>query len=270
MRRSSWSVCALAIVSAIAGPVALAASETVASGSGKSPALRGDTWASVAQLPDWRGAWGLDAPSFRKGVQIATGVDPARPNKAPLTPKYEAMRLANGAANNGRGPDTGVINNSATCIPNGMPGLMQAPFAFEFVFAPGMVYVMPENNSIRRIFTDGRPHPADPDQTFNGHSIGHWEGDTLVVDTVGMSRRAEYFMGLKTSGKHRVVERMFRKDAETFQIDTVVHDDEAFTEPFRYTKTYTLSKRGMMEYVCLENNRDSNDFIDLTPPPEDE
>jgi hypothetical protein len=234
------------------------------------PGEQGGDWVSVAKLPDWRGAWGLDGPSFQKGVQIATGVDPKRENQAPLTPKYEAMRLENGAANGGRGRTDGVINNSAFCIPNGMPGLMQAPFAFEFVFAPGMVYVFPENNSLRRIFTDGRPHPADPDLTFNGHSIGYWEGNVLVVDTVGITRRAEYFMGLKTSGKHRVVERMFKKDAKTFQIDTVIYDNEAFTKPFSYSKTYALSTRGMMEYVCQENNRDSNAFIDLTPPPEDE
>jgi hypothetical protein len=234
------------------------------------PGEQGDTWASIAKLPDWRGAWGLDGPSFQRGVQIATGVDPARANKAPLTPKFEARRLANGAANNGRGPESGVINNSAFCLPNGMPGLMQAPFAFEFVYGPGIVYVFPENNSLRRIFTDGRPHPDDPDKTFNGHSIGHWEGNTLVVDTVGISSKAEYFMGLKTSGKPHVVERMFRKDASTFQIDTTIFDSDAFTEPFKYTKTYSLSKRGMMEYVCLENNRDSNGVIDLTPPPDEE
>lgn len=234
---------------------------------------QGDTWASIAKLPDWRGAWGLDGPSFQRGVQIATGTDPKRPNQAPLTPKYEARRLANGAANGGRGPEgTGVINNSATCLPNGMPGLMQAPLAFEFVFAPGIVYIMPENNSIRRIFTDGRGHPGDDqaDPTFNGHSIGHWEGQTLVVDTVNISKKAEYFMGLKTSGKQQVIERIFKKDPATLEIDTTVIDADAFTKPFQYVKTYSISKRGMMEYVCLENNRDSNGLIDLTPPPDDE
>jgi hypothetical protein len=230
------------------------------------PGEQGQSWASVAKLPDWRGAWGLDAESFRRGVQIATSPDPNNPYHPPLTPAFEAKRLANGAANGGHGPATGTINNSANCIPNGMPGLMQAPFAFEFVMAPGMVYVLPENNSVRRIYTDGRAHPDDPDPSFNGHSIGHWEGSVLVVDTVGISKRAEYFMGLKTSGHAHVIERMFKRDAKTFQIDTTVDDPVAFTKPFVYTKTYQLSSHGMMEYVCAENNRDNNGTLDLTPP----
>ena len=69
-----------------------------------------------------------------------------------------------------------------------MPGIMTQPYPMEFLFTPGKVTIMIEAYSQwRQIFTDGRKHPEDPDLTFNGHSIGHWEGDTLVVDTVGFT-----------------------------------------------------------------------------------
>ncbi len=82
-----------------------------------------------------------------------------------------------------------------------MPGLMGAPCAFQFILTPGEIIILPENNSVHRIFTDGRKYPEDGEATFNGHSIGYWENNVLVVETVNMNNKAEYFMGLKTSGR---------------------------------------------------------------------
>jgi hypothetical protein len=230
---------------------------------------QGDTWISISRLPDWKGAWGLDQESFRRGADSATKTGPS-PNRAPLTPEWEAKRLANGAFNGGRGPDaTGVINNSATCRPNGVPDIMQAPYAFEFLFTPGQVTIVPENNNVRRIFTDGRTHPAgdDANATFGGHSTGYWVGNTLYVDTVDILADAEIFMGMKQTGHGHVIERIFRKDAKTLQIDTTFIDPREFTRPWTYSKTYALSPHGMVEYYCAQNNRDANGYIDLTPPP---
>jgi hypothetical protein len=263
----------------VTATVALLAGFAAAPGSAAGPLVfdrnaahgpQGDTWASIAKLPDWSGAWALDDRSFAKGRDAATGQDLHNPNMAPLTSKWEALREANGAANGGRGPAAGVINNSAVCIPNGMPGLMGAPLAFQFVYAPGLVLILPENNSVRRIFTDGRSHPGDPDKSFNGDSIGYWDGDSLVVDTLAITRKAEFFMGLKTSGKTHVIERMHLSGKDTFAIDFTVTDPLALAKPWSYTRTYKITPRGMMEYVCQENNRDNNGEIDLTPPPPDD
>lgn len=243
------------------------ASEQLVFDPSKKMGPQGDNWESIAKLPKWEGAWGLDQTSFGKGMDAATGQDRKNPNMAPLTDVWEAKRMSNGAANGGRGPVDGVDNNSNKCIPNGMPGLMGAPFAFQFVYTPGEIIIIPENNSVRRIFTDGRKHPDDTDKTFNGHSIGYWVGDTLMVETVAIKSKAEYFMGLKTSGQHRVIERMRRVSPTKFQIDFTVTDPVAFTKPWNFTRTYDLSKHGMIEYYCTENNRDSNEYIDLTPPP---
>ena len=74
-------------------------------------------------------------------------------------------------------------------------------------------------------------------------------------------------MGLKTSGKTHIIERLHRTGKDTFAIDFTVADPQALTKPWVYTRTYKMTPRGMMEYVCMENNRDSNGAIDLTPPP---
>jgi hypothetical protein len=236
----------------------------VASAGEKSP--QGGTWDSIKQLPDWSGVWGLDDVSFAKTVAASSAAD-GNPNIPPLTAEYAALRRENGAANGGRGPNgKGVVTNSVNCVPDGVPGVMTAPFAFEFLFTPGRVTIIPEDNEVRRIYTDGRPHPDDPDPTFMGHSIGHWEGKTLVVDTVGMLAQAQLLVGLHVTEKTHVVERIFRKDAETMQIDTTVTDPIIFTRPDRYTRTYKASKAGMVEYYCTQNNRDTNLNVDLSPP----
>jgi hypothetical protein len=105
----------------------------------------------IRALPDWSGAWALSEKSFAETVGNSTGRNPDGPA---LTAPYEAMRAQNGAANDGHGPAlTGVVTNSARCIPDGMPGIMSAPFAFEFLISPGQVTIISESNEVRRIYT---------------------------------------------------------------------------------------------------------------------
>lgn len=222
-----------------------------------------------AQLPDWSGAWALDDGSFAKTRASSGSTEQNDPNVPQLTPAAAAYRLANGAFNHGQGPEGGVPNNAAKCIPDGMPGIMTAPLQFEFLFTPGRVTIIASNSEVRRIYTDGRAHPADPDLSFEGHSIGHWEGRTLVVDTVAIEKSSEMFMGFPggkvRSDQTHVVERMFRSSPTKFEIDTVITNPNLLTAPFRYTRTYDHSK-DIEEAICAENNRDNNGAIDLTPP----
>lgn len=221
---------------------------------------QGDTLESIKKLPDWKGAWGLDRESF---AQVVKTSDNADAGIVPFNPRYLAMHKASIQARK-NGDTSG--NNSATCIPNGMPNIMSSPFAFEFLFTPGQVTIIPENNMVRRVFTDGRPHPDDPDTTFSGHSIGHWEDGVLVIDTVAIKPRAELFVGMHITADMRVVERVFKNPHGRMQIDTTVYDDAMFTKPYRYSRTFEFSKAGMMEAYCTENNRDNNLTVDLTPP----
>lgn len=221
---------------------------------------QGQNWHEVAQLPDWSGAWGLDEPSFREVVSTSDG-----PREIPpFTPAYVKKHRDN-VADRHRGDTQG--NNSAACVPDGMPNIMSAPFAFEFLFTPGRVTIIPENNEVRRISTNRTSHPADLSPSFEGDSIGHWENGVLVVDTVGLNPRAELFVGVHVTSRIRIVERMFRKSLQVFEIDTTVYDSAMFVRPYRYTRTFQLSPAGMLQAFCTENNRDSNNRVDLTPPP---
>jgi hypothetical protein len=231
-----------ALVAAAALALSAAASAQSASAERASP--QGDTWASIAELPDWQGLW---EPTFSPGLN----------NERPmLTPPY-AAKLEQYRADRASGEieDT----PSANCVPPGLPGVMTQPYPIEFLFTPGKVTVLIEAYSQwRQIFTDGRPHPENPDPTFNGHSIGHWEGDTLVVDSVGFSRQipmgGQY--GLEHSDQMRIVERMRKNDDDRLEIETTIYDPVALQKPWTTKRVYGHHPDWTLaEYICQENNR---------------
>jgi hypothetical protein len=142
-----------------------------------------------------------------------------------------------------------------------MPQIMTQPYPVEFLFTPGKVTVAIEAYSqMRRIFTDGRTHPDDPDPTFQGDSIGHWEGDTLVVDTIALIPESYIAPGVNHSDAMRIEERIRRVSADTMQIKTTIRDIKALSEPWVVTRDYKLHKDwDIKEYICTQNNRDSAD-----------
>ena len=225
------------------------------------PSSRADTYASIAGLPDWSGAWVVPFRVFaQENVQQRTPGAPASP---PLTPEWAAVLARQTLDNPARQP-----TNSERCLPNGMPNVMRYPFAIEFLFTPGRVTILLEQDSmIRRIYTDGRGHSADPDPSYAGDSIGHWEGETLVVHTTAISHRAELMAGIHTSGKAHMTERIFLKDPDHLQIDSLVEDPVALTAPWRRSRIYEKTHSGFFERVCLDNDRDRHGTEpDLTPP----
>lgn len=120
----------------------------------------------------------------------------------------------------------------------------------------------------RVVYMDGRPHPADiadyPD--FMGHSIGKWEGDTLVVDTVGMNDRSWLdTAGHEHSAKLHLIERIKKVGNDKLEWTATFEDPVFFTKPWSITRTFTRfddNKDRIMPYTCTENNRDVNH---LTP-----
>lgn len=149
----------------------------------------------------------------------------------------------------------------ANCLPTGVPRMN--PYPWRVVQMPTHVdsthvFILFEGNihSYRQIFTDGRPHPPDPDPTWYGHSIGHWEGDTLVVDTIGYNDRFWFdFDGHPHTRELHTIERFTRTDLATLEWDITIIDPGAYAKPFtvetqaRYEPTWEL-----MEYICNENN----------------
>jgi hypothetical protein len=254
------------------GLALLAAADAVGatvSSPGKNSAPRtaqGRTWDSIKKLPDWSGVWVLSDESWTEAVSAVLGRDGGR---IPLTARYLAIRSAHIAS-----PDFTQFSNESKCIPPGIPESSAIPLGHEYLLTPGRVTVIFENGIVRRIDTSGRPHPPDNELTpsFAGNSIGHWEGRTLVVDTIGIVSQAEFFQGLRTTEKTHLTERIFRKDRDTLQIDTVMTDPDIFTKPYAYTRLYKHSTSAPIEYYpCAEGNRDvmvngAQTGVDLTPP----
>ena len=151
-----------------------------------------------------------------------------------------------------------------------MPNLMRYAFAFEFLLTPGRVTVVLEHDdtSVDRIYTDGRGHSGDdPEPSYNGESMGRWEGQTLVVHTVGISSKAELIAGVPTSGRATITERIRLVAADRLQIDTTVDDPVALREPWKITRVYMRTPPVFFERICQDNNREgTGDMPDLTPP----
>jgi hypothetical protein len=123
---------------------------------------------------------------------------------------------------------------------------------------PTHIFFLFEGNihSYRQIFTDGRKHPADLDPTWYGHSIGWWEGDTLVIDTVGFNDRFWFdFRGHPHTEKLHTIERWTRKDYGTLENKVTIDDPGAYSRPFTLTFVAQLRPgEELLEYICNGNN----------------
>jgi hypothetical protein len=240
------------------GFAALATASAFAAGAAKAPDF-GDTltkpptladWTALAKLPDWSGTWN---PDQRQQVQEITK------NPTPWTPKAAAMIELQAAHAKAGHPDNLFIN----CLPEGMPSWMMIQHdSFEALFTPGRVTLLGESdgNRLRRIWTDGRKHSEDPDDTFFGESIGHWEGDTLVVDTIGV--KPEAFIapgedsGVPNNGDMHIVERIHIVKPDTISDDMVITAPHVLTAPWSTQRIYyrqRAHKFDMVEGECLED-----------------
>ena len=149
------------------------------------------------------------------------------------------------------------------CLPMGVPRV--TPFPYRFVQnythkAPTHMFIVIEGNihTYRQIFMDGREHPEFLDPTWMGHSIGHWEEDTLVIDTVGYNDKFWFDRrGFPHTEQLHTIERWTRLDLGTMENKVTIDDPGAYTESFELTFTAILSPPGdeLLEYICQENNQ---------------
>jgi hypothetical protein len=143
------------------------------------------------------------------------------------------------------------------CYPPGVPRVYLHPFPMQLVQMPGEVLMLFEYDGLRRqIFTDGRPHDTRIGPTWMGDSIGHWEGDTLVVDTIGLNDKTWLDrMGHPHSDALHVVERFQRVDHHTLEIRMVFEDPKAYTKPWGTKLIYQLKPDWkLMEQFCEDND----------------
>jgi len=227
-------------------------------------------WGALGKLPDFTGVWEIPLGGGATRGGAGRGATPAAPGanrtgggRGPaaqplLTPEYAAKAKAEADA---RQAARAEDNQSANCLPPGMPGIMSQPYPIEVLMTPGQVTIVVEAyTQVRHIYTDGRPMPEDPDPSFDGTSIGHWEGDTLVVETMGFEP-VPRGINFPYSEKMKIVERFKLDDPDTLDIETTIQDPLALTKPFpmgsrifKRHRSWTIS-----EYVCEENNRN---FVD--------
>ena len=155
----------------------------------------------------------------------------------------------------------------ANCLPSGVPRV--APYPWRIVQTPTHIFFLFEGNihSYRQIFMDGRPHPADPDPTWYGHSIGRFEGDTLVIDTVGFNDKFWFdFAGHPHTEKLHTVERYRRPEFGKLLYEVTIDDPGAYTKPFTLHGDHTYeSDTELMEYICNENNQDVEHIVGKDP-----
>jgi hypothetical protein len=141
--------------------------------------------------------------------------------------------------------------------------LYHTPYGFEIIQVPEMqqVFMMGVGgpHTYRTIYMDGRPHPADLDPSYHGHSIGSWDGDTLVVDSIGFNTRMWFSReGLPHTEQLQTIEKFQRPDHNTLLYTITVDDPGAYTAPWTGGWTIPWSATGeMYEFICQENTRDS-------------
>src|SRR6266851_7667920 len=221
------------------------------------PPPTGKDWANLAKLPDWSGVWNPNITD--QFAQMKTNPPPWNPKAAARTARMFAEEKA------GRPPPIFV-----NCLPEAMPSWMLVTHnAMEILFTPGRVTMLGESdgNRLRRIYTDGRSHPDTPDPTFHGHSIGHWEGDTLVVDTVDILPQAPFAIseavGVPNDGDMRVTERIYLAEKDILHVELEITAPNILTKPWKTTRIFfrqRARKFDIVEGVCqLGDYREAKD-----------
>jgi hypothetical protein len=229
--------------------------------------------AAIAQapspLPDWSGVWAMVGGTvFDLASQTGKGrsTTPGVREHPPYNAEFEAKYLANLALR-----DRGVLPdpNSLCGIPTGFPRMFNLPDVYEFAVTPKQVWIVAENGpNIMRIYTDGREHPpvADRWPTHTGDSVGHWEAETLVFDTVSLhsSESGQTLVdrtGLILSDAAQALTRMHINQAGNMVVEMTIEDPKALTAPWVVTKQFAHQPAGtrVYDYACNENNRNPID-----------
>ena len=182
---------------------------------------------------------------------------PPPPLKAQYKPDWDAKQQAIKEADaRGEPPFTDYVK----CLPDGMPTMMIGMFPMEVLQTPGQVTIMQEAyNQVRRVYLNEKQIPIeDAEPGYWGHSVGHWEGDTLIVDTVGI-KQTVLFRGVPHSDQMRIHERIHMTTPDFFEDHITVEDPVYLTGPWSFTYAYTrIPHYKMLEYVC-DSNREYKD-----------
>jgi hypothetical protein len=217
------------------------------------------------KLPDWFGTWTMmggtifdAATQTGKGGSVTPGVREHPPYNDVYEKKYQASLALRDVY---KLPDT----QNFCGIPVNYPRILNLPDDYEFVIRPDEFYIIAENGeNAMRVYTDGRTLPKLEDTwgTYTGTSVGHWEGDTLVFQTIALKgdRDNDSILdrtGLVLSDAARVTTRARKTNDNTLQFVMTIEDPKALTKPWVVTKQFKKQMPGLYlyDYGCAENNR---------------
>src|SRR5687767_11678475 len=223
--------------------------------------------ACITALPHAQSSPGRNISGAWVPMGAGRGAAAADPKIAPppatpivLKPAYAKMFDARRAADaeatkRGDAPATPAV----LCLPYGMPRMMTvASYPIEILQTPGQITIVTEAFSeVRRVFLDQPQLPIDDvPPGYYGHSVGRWEGDTLVIETVGIKESVPGYNGMPHSSQMRIVERLRLVAPDILHDQITIHDPVVLEKPLMYTLGYRrLSNYKMVEFVC-ENNRE--------------
>jgi hypothetical protein len=231
--------------------------------------------AQSAKPPDITGSWLRQG--FTVGVRPSGQQNPAPPPPAlppSLKPAYvkewqdrlQAIREADAKGQP-------LANNAVACLPDGMPGMMTAVFPMEILQSRGQITIIEEAyTQVRRILMDRSQKTLDDvEPGFFGHSVGRWDGDTLVVDTIGIKESVRY-QNVPHSKEMRIRERMRLVAPDTLWNEITIEDPEVLEKPWTFTFAYQRMKDyTLLEYICEDNREYADDQgrqqIRTTSPP---
>jgi hypothetical protein len=215
--------------------------------------------------PDITGSWlrqgftvGLPTAEQNQAGRPAAPPPPAQPLvKEPYRTEWQA-RLKTIRDADAKGEP--LANNAVACLPDGMPGMMTAVFPMEILQSRGQITIIEEAyTQVRRILMD-RPQKSvdDIEPGFYGHSVGRWQGDTLVVDTIGIKENVRY-QNVPHSKDMRIRERMRLVAPDTLWNEITIEDPAVLEKPWTFTFAYQRMKDyTLLEYIC-EDNREFAD-----------
>jgi hypothetical protein len=200
-------------------------------------------------LPDGVNGLGEDPPPMAF-VNVLHGV---KAEEDPLRPEFRAAYQKQAAVALTEPPP-------AFCTPSPTPFVDAFPAPFKIVQTPKLTLMLVESDTdFRQIFTDGRKLPADPQPSWLGYSVGKWEGDSMVVDTVGLTAFSPLdILGHPHSEAMHVTERFHRRDFGHMDLQITIDDPKTYTKPFAYQINLRLRPdTDLLENFCVENEKDA-------------
>jgi len=202
--------------------------------------------------PDFTGFW---KPIKEKGKPTGNIGRDLPGFQLPLTPEGEKALAYN---------RTKTVDPEAMCILGGVPRHDASGLPFEVLATPSRLAFLYFYTTYRLVPLDGRPHDADPDPKYFGDEVGHWEGDTLVIDSQGFkdSKDGKFWIDENAdpqSAKSHITERWTRPDRDHVHVSLTVDDPAYYTRPFTFDRTWVLGPKGqgLSEFACSENNVDA-------------